>query len=129
MTCKTEEFIRQASARNWSKTMTYEALGITYTSFKAMLELMEPLPWPARGKSFGDQQRTRDCADHPQIQAARVRAGETIKARYRRQVGNLFGTKTELAKLAGISLGALYRREKAGMTLEQALGLKGEVAA
>ena len=129
MTCKTEEFIRQASARNWSKTMTYEALGITYASFKAMLELIEPLPWPARGKSFGDQQRNQACADHPKICAARVRGGETIKARYRRQVGNLFGTKTELAKLVGISMGALYRREKSGMTLEQALGLKSEVAA
>lgn len=123
MAGEVEAFIRQCNARNWSRTMTYEALNVSRVKFNLMLETMEPMVWPKPGYSLGDQMRNQTSYNSPGHIEARKRSAETIRAQHRQRVGHLFGTKLELAAQAGITRYKLERRLKEGKTLAQALGI------
>ena len=47
----TEQFIVDSAARGLSRRAVRQALGISYVSFVAILEVMPPIEWPARGCS------------------------------------------------------------------------------
>ncbi len=52
---RTEQFIRDAAARGWSKTQTRQALGICTYTFWPMLRAMPDLAWIPKGSTFGNK--------------------------------------------------------------------------
>lgn len=119
----TEEFIKDAAKRGWSKTMTLEALGVSRDSFYAILEAMPPLEWPPQGKSLGhiqgNQARRGHCS--PALAAALERQRQARKAKALHTANGFTGTIEEHAARSSVSDSTVRRRLKAGMTLEQAL--------
>ncbi len=119
----TEEYIRDAAKRGWSKAQVRDALGLCRETFYAILEAMPPLQWPARGKSLGhrlaNEARLGVCS--PALRAALERNRAVRKERSIHVVHGRRGTIEELAQHYAVSGSTVRRRRKSGLSLEAAL--------
>lgn len=119
----TEQFIREAAARDWSKTQTLEALGLCRETFYAILEAMPPLVWPARDKSLGrklsNEARRGSCS--PALFAAAKKANAVRKELRSHDVNGFRGTIEEHAARSSVSASTVRRRMNAGMDITEAL--------
>lgn len=119
------QFVRDSAARGLSKTATRQALGYSWGSFEAALELIGPVDWPSRGCShlhrlaFERPSEARRAAQRSAIAKAR----EVRSAALRREVRGVVGNVAELVAHFGVavSAGTVRRRISEGMTLEAAL--------
>lgn len=118
----TEQYIRDAASRGWSKTQTLEALGLCRTTFYAMLEAMPPLEWPAQGKSMGhrlaNESRRGNFTTALRVSLERGRAIK--KDLHSHTIDGVRGTIEELAAHYGMHASTVRRRMKF-MSLEDAL--------
>ncbi|QSL90474.1 hypothetical protein [Pseudomonas atacamensis] len=127
MTVDVEKFIRDAAARNWSRTQTLEALGICRETFYAMLKAMPPLEWAAPGASLGaklaHEARRGHCSDALMVHLKGVHARRREK--HSHDYNGHRGTIEQLARYSahGVSASTIRRRMSAGMSLEQAMSL------
>lgn len=119
-----EQFIRQAAKRGWSRQMTREQLGISGDKFRAILEVMEPLPWPAQGRSVGHyaaRHALRGVCTKKQLDHLRAVA-QVRRERAKRRYGEHEGSIRELAEKVGmVSVATVYRRLREGWDLHDAL--------
>lgn len=123
MALSTEEFIRDAAARNWSRTQTRQALDISRWKFAAILDAMPPLEWAAKGKSLGhllsNESRRGSCT--PGLRMAVERAIAARKSLHSHVVDGVRGSIEEHAERSSVSASTVRRRMKAGMSIQQAL--------
>lgn len=119
----TEEFIKDAAARNWSKRQTMQALNLCRETFYAMLEAMPPLVWPAQGRSMGHMasNEAKRGISTQKIRDALVLARAARKAKHMHTVNGVSGTIEQLAALSPVSYSTVRRRLKEGQSLEVAL--------
>jgi hypothetical protein len=117
----TEEFIRDCAARNWSRTQTHQALGISRPKFNLILEHMPDVKWPAPGKSAANYQAYREARGQcsPARRAALIR-NRKMAAVATYEVDGRVGTVDELAVHSPVSAGTIRRRLSLGVPPEQA---------
>lgn len=100
-----------------------EAMGVSRTSFYAMLELMPPIKWPEPGQSIACkntyESRLGVCTQKLRDSAEKGRQAKREKSM--RTVDGVRGTIKELAAQHAVSVSAVRRRMASGMTLEEAL--------
>lgn len=117
---KTEDFIRDAAARGWSKTQTREALGLCRDTFWAILRAMPELEWPKRGCSLGNKLGNASRAPSEAVVAAAARARAARRERILVAWQGRTGTIAELAAFSPASERTIRRRISAGMPAEEA---------
>lgn len=121
----TEEFIRDAARRNWSKTQTREALGMCREKFWAILAAMPPIEWPKPGTSEGNKRgaASKRGVHYPKLCAHLEKARARRRERATHEVCGVRGTIEEFAATAKVSASTIRRRVNAGMSIEQAMEL------
>lgn len=118
MPLSTEEFIRDAASRNWSRLQTREALGICRYKFDAICEAMPDVKWPANGCSMGHQrgQESRRGYDPEILQRSRAKAIEKVREMHSYDVFGQRGTINQLAHLSNVTAATIRRRIRNGMS-------------
>lgn len=119
----TEEYIKAAAERNWSKTQTREALGMCREKFWLILKTMPQLDWAGPGRSHGHRldQESRRGLSTPKVEAALSIARRRRYELHTHEVNGVRGTIEELAEKSQVSASTVRRRLKSGMSLERAL--------
>lgn len=120
----TEQFIRDAAARGWSRAQTGAALQIPMGKMRLILEVLPDVVWPAPNKSMLTRQAREAARGHcsPALRAhmavlhSRPR-GETF------EVGGRTGTMKELSAFAPVPICTIRRRLSKGMPRELAFTL------
>lgn len=120
-----EKFIRDSAAGGLSRTATAAALGMRFEKFCALLDAMEPLRWPAPGKSL-DQRRHHEAMRGICLPSRRPSLEKARKARRQNALRTLHGVTGTVAELIAhfkstADESSVYRRLRHGMTLEAAL--------
>lgn len=118
MPLTTEEFIRDAAARNWSRRQTFQALGISLWKFRAICDALPDVDWPAVGRSEGHLRdyATRKGIDPEHLQRCRDKAIQSARDKYTYEVFGRRGTINQLAHLSPVPAGTIRRRISRGMS-------------
>ena len=116
----TEDFIRDAASRGWSKTQTREALGLGTQKFWMILRAMPPLEWASRGRTAGNKRGNASRHISPAILSALERARSSRRSKALVTWGERSGTIEELAEFAPVSARTIRRRLTAGWSIDRA---------
>jgi hypothetical protein len=117
MPLSTEEFIRDAAARNWSRQQTCQALEISASKFRAICDALPDVIWPAVGRSEGHLRdyATRKGIDPEHLQRSRDKAIQSARDKHSYEVFGRRGTINQLAHLSPVPAGTIRRRISRGM--------------
>lgn len=120
----TEEFIRDAAKRGWSKLQTMRALGMSTYSFYPLLAALPDIVWAKKGTTLGNRlgNASRPSTPSKALLAALEKAREARRAKYLYTWGGRTGTVSELAVFAKAGERTIQRRLKAGKSVEEAFG-------
>ena len=118
MPLSTEEFIRDAAGRNWSRQQTFQALGISEWKFRAICAALPDVVWPAVGRSEGHLRdyATRKGIDPEHLQRSRDKAIQSARENHTYEVFGQRGTISQLAHLAPVPACTIRRRINEGMS-------------
>lgn len=124
MTTPIEVQIRDAAARGLSQRHAAELLGINREKFREMCQAIQPpVQWPARNQSIGckiSYESRRGHATEAQMKALQG-SWERKSARHARTLDGRTGSIEYLAQFYPVGARTIYRRLKAGKTLEEAV--------
>ncbi len=119
-----ETSIREAAARGLSQRHAAELLGINREKFRDMCQAIQPpVEWPARNQSIGCKlayESRRGHATEAQMQGLRG-AWAKQSAQHARTLDGRTGSISYLSGFYSVSARTIYRRLKAGMTLQEAV--------
>lgn len=122
-----EQFIRDSAARGFSRRATRLALGWSFQRFRDYLDTLDPIEWPAAGKSIDSRRANEERRGHcsPALAAALERNRQRQAEKRRRTAFGKTGTIEELVSQVGSPASArtVMRRVRDGMPIEQALTL------
>lgn len=120
-----EQQIHKMAASGHSKQHTMELLGFTRYSFDAVLELMGPVEWPAKGRSVAAKaaNKLRRGRFSEAQAAAQGRAASARRTQNLKTVRGVSGNIEELIKVFGLKIHAatVRRRIASGQDIETAL--------
>jgi len=120
----TEQFIRDAAARGWSRAQTGAALQISMGKMRLILELLPDVVWPAPNKSMLTRQAREAARGHcSPAQRSHLADMRRRQTRTTYEVGGRTGTLTELAAFAPVPICTIRRRLSKGMPRELAFTL------
>lgn len=120
-----EQQIRKLAATNHSKQHTMELLGFTRYSFDAVLELMGPVEWPAKGRSVAAKaaSKLRRGRFSEAQAAAQGRAASARRTQNLKTVRGVSGNIEELIRVFRLNIHAstVRRRLVEGKDIEAAM--------
>lgn len=119
-----EARIRECAARGLSQRRAAELLGVNREKFRNMCEAIQPpVRWPGRNQSVDCKrayEARRGNATPEQLQALR-KAQATNIAKHARTLHGRTGSIEYLAQFYSVGARTIYRRLKAGKSLEEAV--------